>query len=140
MSVQFLDSGFMIALHAVRDQHHALAASYWRSLTAHPQLVTTTFVLVEVVTLLNARDGHARAVSVGMHLRESPSIDLIQVDDELLDEGWRYFSRHGDKRYSLTDCIWFVVMQQRGLRQALTFDQHFAQAGFECLPDVDSAG
>lgn len=64
----------------------------------------------------------------------SRSVRLIHVDDKLLDEGWRYFVRHDDKQYSLTDCISFVVMEQRGLRQAPTFDRHFAQAGFECLP------
>lgn len=37
------------------------------------------------------------------------------------------------KHWSLTDCISFVVMQQRGIRQALTFDRHFEQAGYEAL-------
>ncbi len=35
-----------------------------------------------------------------------------------------------DKEWSLVDCASFVVMQQRGLTEALTTDRHFEQAGF----------
>ncbi len=44
------------------------------------------------------------------------------------------FQKHQDKRYSLTDCISFVVMKQKGLKTAMTFDKHFAQAGFIIEP------
>jgi uncharacterized protein len=38
-----------------------------------------------------------------------------------------------DKEWSLTDCISFVVMKERGLTEALTADHHFEQAGFKAL-------
>jgi uncharacterized protein len=43
------------------------------------------------------------------------------------------FAARSDKRWSLTDCISFVVMQERGLTEALTADRHFEQAGFSIL-------
>jgi predicted nucleic acid-binding protein len=33
----------------------------------------------------------------------------------------------------LTDCLFFVVMQDEGITQALTGDKHFEQAGFTAL-------
>ena len=32
----------------------------------------------------------------------------------------------------------FVVMRNRGIHIALTFDQHFIQAGFQALPNGES--
>ncbi len=61
-------------------------------------------------------------------------MEMIFVDEALFEAGWRYFQTHKDKRYSLTDCISFVVMQQRQIYSALSFDHHFAQAGFQLVP------
>lgn len=44
-----------------------------------------------------------------------------------------------DKEWGLTDCISFVVMQDRKLRQAVTTDRHFGQAGFVNLLEQLSA-
>lgn len=131
----FLDSGFLIALAVKNEQRHSAAERHWKQvLGSRLPLVTTSFVLDETVTYINSRGAHAAAVDMGLLILASPAIELLHVDVGLLNEGWNYFIRHDDKRYSLTDCISFVVMGRRGLSQALTFDQHFAQAGFECLP------
>jgi hypothetical protein len=43
------------------------------------------------------------------------------------------YAERPDKGWSLTDCIFFVVMRQQGIIQALTGDHHFEQAGFSAL-------
>jgi uncharacterized protein len=60
----------------------------------------------------------------------SPSIQLVHVDEVLLAEGWTYFQQYHDKKYSLTDCISFVVMNKNHITTAFTFDNHFTQAGY----------
>jgi hypothetical protein len=39
-------------------------------------------------------------------------------------------STANDKDWSLTDCTSFIVKQEQGITDAITSDQHFAQAGF----------
>jgi predicted nucleic acid-binding protein len=51
----------------------------------------------------------------------------------LWDEAFRLYRDRPDKQWSLCDCISFVVMQSRGLREALSADEHFQQAGFRAL-------
>jgi len=35
------------------------------------------------------------------------------------------------RQLSLVDCISFEVMRRRGIKTAFTFDDHFAEQGFE---------
>jgi uncharacterized protein len=130
----FLDAGFLIALNASDDQHHARAIQAWRALDRTTLLVTTSYVVDEVVTFFNNRGRHEKAVSVGNQLLASRSIELVHVDQDLFRAGWEYLVRHSDKRYSLTDCISFVLMPRLQLHHALTFDAHFSQAGFQRIP------
>lgn len=135
MKILFLDAGYVIALEASDDQNHKAASQHWRKLLKSPPLLlTTSYVFDEVVTFFNSRGRHEKAVEVGSNLIQTDSIELIHVDEALFYEGWEYFQKHKDKTYSLTDCISFVVMKQRGIKTALTFDRHFTQAGFEKLP------
>ena len=57
----------------------------------------------------------------------------MNITPELHDDAWALFKRHADKQYSLADCASFVVMRKRRVTTALTFDDHFAHAGFVVL-------
>ena len=135
MNSLFLDANFVIALEISDDQHHHEAAQYWRTLIETSfSLVTTSYVLDEIVTFLNRKRQHDKAVKVGNNLLAASHIEMIHVDEGLFYEGWRYFGQHADKTFSLTDCISFVLMEKLGIFEALTFDKHFVQAGFAKLP------
>ncbi len=41
---------------------------------------------------------------------------------------------HDGLLQTATDCTSFVVMKERRIRDALTSDQHFVQAGFRVIP------
>jgi uncharacterized protein len=134
VTTYFIDTGFFIALDLVDDQHHAAATVAWRDVRKRRStFVTTTYVFDEVVTFFNSRGHHAKAVQIGDALLHSRLARLVQVDEGLFGEAWREFAHRPDKRYSLTDCVSFVVMKRLRVKSALAFDRHFAQAGFECL-------
>lgn len=136
MTTFFLDASYIIALELANDQNHVGASRHWQSLRGRPlEVVTTSYVFDEIVTFLNSRNHHAKAVQVGSRFLASPSIKLIPVDEELFFQGWQFFQQHSDKSYLLTDSISFLVMEKNRLRNALTFDNHFVQAGFSKQPE-----
>ena len=62
---------------------------------------------------------------------------IVPGSTALLDQGLEFFAQHADKRWSLTDCISFVVMRREGVRDALTSDHDFEQDGFRALLRAD---
>lgn len=137
MKSVFLDTGYLLALELSNDQNHRVASKHWRGVVQSlPLLVTTSYVFDEVVTFFNHRGYHAKAVEVGNRLLGSPSVQFVHVDEKLFREGWEYLQQHKDKKYSLTDCISFVVMKNSGIDTAFAFDKHFAQAGFKKAPQL----
>lgn len=60
-------------------------------------------------------------------------VEILSVDSELFSKALKFYSSRIDKEWGLTDCISFVVMKDRKLKDALTSDHHFEQAGFQAL-------
>jgi uncharacterized protein len=131
----FLDTSFVIALEMARDNQHKAAMAYWKTYVLNPQpLVTTDLLFAEIVTFFNARDLHAKAVEVGDRLLHSQLVEIVDITPPLRTEAWELFKRRADKQYSLADCASFIVMRKRRISRALTFDDHFAQAGLTMVP------
>jgi len=133
--IYFLDTSYIIALEIKNEQDHQTVFQHWLTLTtSKPFLITSTYIFDEVVTFFNSRNLHREAVEIGNRLLDSPDIELIHIDRKLFNQGWQYFHKYQDKAYSLTDCLSFVIMQNRYISTALTLDHHFLQSGFQRLP------
>ncbi|MEW4568793.1 PIN domain-containing protein [Tautonia sp. JC769] len=131
MTTRFADSFFFLAIGNPRDAAHrrSLAIS---SNDPRP-LVTTAWVLTEVADALAAPGNRQAFLRLLERLRRNPAVEIIPADPDLFDRGLDLYARRPDKAWSLTDCISFVVMADRGLTEALTGDHHFEQAGFRAV-------
>jgi predicted nucleic acid-binding protein len=130
MSRCFGDSFFFLAYLNRRDDAHEQAVRY---LTDHdPVIHTTAWVLTEVADAI-ARSRRDRFGELLASIRSDPRMDIVPASAALFDAGVDMYLARPDKHWSLTDCISFVVMQDRGLTDALTGDHHFEQAGFRAL-------
>jgi len=72
-------------------------------------------------------------VNLVRDLQSDPSVRIVPASQALFQRGFDLFSDRPDKDWSLVDCISFVVMKQQRLKDALTTDHHFVQAGFRAL-------
>ena len=66
-------------------------------------------------------------------LRSESDATIIDPTPELFELGCRFYIARPDKKWSLTDCISFIVMEREYMTDALTADRHFEQAGFRTL-------
>lgn len=97
-------------------------------------MVTTTYVLAELIVLIQARHGRAAAARAGLHLRSAAEVRLEHPDVGEEARAWALFLDRPDKSYTLTDCLSFVTMRRLGLDTAIATDEHFRQEGFRVLP------
>lgn len=116
-----------------KQPYHVQAADLYRQTRQQSQkLVTTNYVLTELVALLTSplRVPRPSIVAFVEGLKTSPYVDVIHIDVALDEQAWQLLVERQDKAWSLVDCSSFVVMQHRGMREALTSDHHLEQAGF----------
>jgi uncharacterized protein len=123
-----LDAGPLIALADRGDPRHDVCRTYFGG--AKARLVTHVGVLAEVVTFVRYRFGHAAAKRIGRAVRAGKGVELLPIDLADEREGWRWFLRYRDQQFSLVDCWSFAIMGRLGIMEAVTFDHHFAVAGF----------
>lgn len=136
MTEVFADAFYYIALLNPSDQFHAIALKATHALTQ--RLVTTGWVLMEVADALSAPSVRQRSHQFLRQVTADPNTPLITEFDPWFVRGMSLYGNRPDKSWSLTDCISFEVMTERGIREALTGDHHFVQAGFRALL-LDSA-
>jgi predicted nucleic acid-binding protein len=128
MTVAFADSYFYLALLNPRDAgHHAanLVADEFDG-----TIVTTHWVLTEVADAMAHPQHRPLFVRLLSTLSADANVVVVPADAALFDRGVDLFRTRPDKDWPLTDCISFLVMQDRSIREALTADIHFEQAGF----------
>jgi predicted nucleic acid-binding protein len=130
----FLDTAYVYALVNTRDQWHDAAVQGQQKLaTDRRRLITTEFVLVEIADGLAAVRFRVQGVHIITTLQASPLVDIVPASSQLFTAAFALYSSRRDKDWGLTDCASFVVMNERGLSEALTTDTHFRQAGFRAL-------
>ena len=126
----FADTFFFLAVLNPRDAAHRRAVEMSRSLR-RPRM-TTAWVLTEVGDAF-ARDNREAFLDLLKLVRTNPLMRVIEPTQEWFDRGVNLYRERPDKDWPLTDCISFAVMHEFGLRDALTCDRHFEQAGFREL-------
>lgn len=130
MSAVFAYTFFYLALlNAGAPEHEwALAES-----KVNREIVTTEFIVLELGNACARAEDHADFLALVAGMRASARTRIVPLSSGLLDRGLELMASRPDKDWSLTDCISFVVMEAQTIKDALTGDHHFEQAGFRAL-------
>ena len=134
MRTLFADSGYWIALLYSRDQLHGRAREVAAGLGT-VSIVTTQMALAEVLNHLAGEGERLRNLAVRMarELEVRPEVEIVPQTDSQFKAAVERYAARSDQRWSLTDCSSFLVMEDRGITEALAYDRDFEQAGFVAL-------
>jgi uncharacterized protein len=135
----FADTSYLVPLLRKSDFLRARAFELAAELLPHVRIVTTDLVLVELLNYFSEHGALARQRAFEMltKLRSDSGYDILSVTGDVFDKAAKLYRRAEDKSWSFTDCSSFVIMRERGIRDALTYDHHFQQAGFRALMRED---
>lgn len=130
----FFDTAYAVALASISDQHHerALELADWVA-SEGIRFVTTRPVVIEIGDTLARQRYRHEAVFLLQTIEQEPNIEVVPLSQPLYNEALALYQSRQDKEWGMTDCISFIVMQHRGVTEALTADVHFRQAGFSAL-------
>ena len=128
-------SGLMPFLVPALPEHVAVVELVRAYMKSGGHFVTTNYVLTELVALMGSRTRLSRPQTLAAieTIHQSPRFEIVHITPEIHQSAFDLLRSREDKNWSWVDAASFVVMQKRGLAQALTTDHHFDQAGFKRL-------
>ncbi len=134
-----MDTSFLFAVIDNSDSYHNIAKNCYQKLVKGGwKIITSEAVIVELGNGLSKMKWRQVAHQWITCIKGSKSkFKIIPTTTEILYKAVDLFGSRLDKEWGLTDCISFIVMQENRLTRALTFDHHFAQAGYNISMDYD---
>jgi predicted nucleic acid-binding protein len=128
--IVFADTSALFAL-LVRDDsmHDRARANFAHFVENNTQLLTSSYVLVETLTLLQRRVGIEAVWE--FNRRILPILDVVWADERWHIQAMQRLHAERGRSASLTDCLSFEIMEVCGIYTAFTFDSHFIESGFE---------
>ncbi len=131
MATLFADTFYFIALLDATDPRHTPAVGWSRQ--RGMSFLTTEYVLIELGDAFHLPGQREEFAVFQDALRADAKFRILSSSPHLYTAGLNLYRRRRDKHWQLTDCISFAVVKQQHIREALTGDQHFEQAGFIAL-------
>jgi len=130
----FVDSSGLYALADLRDPARSEIERCVAGLAkSGAALILTDYIIDESCTLAKARVGGYAALRLLEIVDRSEAFRLLWIGEERFEAAKSFFRKHVDHGYSFTDCTSFVLMRELRIKDVLTTDRHFIEAGFRPL-------
>lgn len=134
MSV-FVDTSALLALVNPSDDHHLLATATFAGVEDDQVLVTTNYVVVETLALVQRRLGLATLFTLRHEILGA--LEVAWVDRHAHEVALDALESQGKRQVSFVDHASFGFMRTAKVRTAFAFDDDFRDAGFDVVPPAE---
>jgi predicted nucleic acid-binding protein len=129
----FVDTSALYAAMDRDDEFHGRASAHWKEcLSGTGVLVTSNYILVETLALVQSRLGMEATRVLASDVVPALEIEWVSADDHRV--ALEAVLAANRRSLSFVDCASFQVMRRLGLRSAFAFDPQFAEHGFHVTP------
>jgi uncharacterized protein len=125
----FIDANYLLALNDPLDPAHDAALEISQEINSNTQIILSTNILLEAITLISQRVSKKHANEVLDELR-SGKYQIIHPSEDQILEADKLFKSLISKNISYSDCISFIILKNHNITHVITFDKHFKQQGF----------
>jgi predicted nucleic acid-binding protein len=123
-----------MAVFDANDPRRAAAETVLRRLRAEDALlVSTNYVVLETWSIAQRRFGLQAVRTLQADIL--PLLVVQWVDEQIHAAAVAALFASGRRQLSLVDCTSLEVMRRLGISRVFAFDPHFAEQGFEVLPE-----
>lgn len=134
----FLDtSGLFAYFHPDADKHEVASAfmqAVVRGEIPYRPLFSSTYVVDELVTLLQSRGRHEWAVDAFEMLTESENVTLLGETSTAFEQAGRRLQDYDDHEVSFTDHLCSVQMRDEHVEHVFTYDGDYETLGLTVVP------
>lgn len=131
--VVFVDTSYWVGLFSQNDQHHDDAKKISAELKKM-RVVTTELVLTEFLNAMSNKGASLRSAAVKIVKGLRHSAQVVDYNQTLFIPAFSDYEKFADKDWGLVDCTSFILMREKKIDTAVTFDGDFKQAGFQTIP------
>lgn len=123
----FVDANVFIALINQEDRLHQRALELRDQLRKEKgRLVTSSFVLAEVLTVLSLRVNKKKAIEFGeLVYKKTKFLKIIRPTKGTEELALDYFKRIKSKNISFVDCLTLAIVKIFGIKRIFSFDKDF---------------
>ncbi len=128
-----IDTSAIFAILDKNDINHFRAANLWQELVQKEiDIFINSNLLLESIALIQRR--HGMEILHQFHFSMVPWLKIEWTDIEKHTHAIEMLFAANRRHLSLVDISAFATMRRLGIRKAFTFDQHFAEEGFDLIP------
>lgn len=127
----FVDTFYIIALVNEKDNYHSQVINLSDIYEDYPLIISEP-ILLEIGNALSRKYKEEASLIIDNFLI-AEEVQLISLTHDLFQKGLNLYKQYKDKDWGFVDCISFIIMWDYNVKYVLTFDRHFAQAGFHIL-------
>lgn len=129
----FIDTSAFWSLIDGADQYHKKAKETFKELISQEAiLICNNYIVAETFALIQKRFGMEAVRTFQEDILNLLNVEW--VDRQLHESSIMSLIAANRRELSLVDCVSFEMMRKLELKKVFTFDKHYKEQGFECIP------